>query len=181
MQIIEKYDGYIAKEIPENLTLLEYLKQYNFQFKLNQISSDEFNTLKNSKKILQLENDRILASYCKLKCDVYDLKRVIRMVDPKKNINGMFIIEDDKIIYNPNDYFETSSIPISGATYYTDMDILELLLEELKKEREYLIYLGKSFDIGQLLSEYQEVSKSRFIECVTNKSKGQFTLSKKDN
>lgn len=105
----------------------------------------------------------------------------LKISDSKKNINGSFIIEDKRIIYNAIEPFyeeRDAFVYGSGYEFYTTMSMLDILKEELNRKRQYLIYMGEKLNGYRFEEQFDEVSKNELLEYAQNCEKGEYVLNK---
>lgn len=78
-------------------------------------------------------------------------------------------------------YEERDSVVYSGISYYTEMDILTILKEELNRKRQLLVYMGEEFDKKKYRYKdlFEEVDKELFLEYAINPEKGEDVLSRR--
>ena len=179
-QILEnKYYKYGVVNINENMTVLEYLMKYNFSFRLYQVDDADFMRMKNSRGILDLELSHPMVGYRrKLTETDFRTSRGLKISDPKGVIDGSFVIEGERIIYDISHpfYRERNSYVYGGTTYYTDMSMKDILVEELEKERDCLICTGGNLKTQEL--QIEELSKDELLEYVINPEKSKKILTK---
>ena len=182
-QIIEnKLIGYETINIENNISVLDYLKERNNVFRINQVNIEMFELLKNSKKIIDSVNSKNFVGYRQLKKgSKIGSSGGLKISDPENRINGSFIIEENRIIYDSLQpfYKEYDCGVYDGKTYYTTMSLLELLKEELKTNREYLIYMGTKIENSGSKELFDKVSQEVLLEYAINPEKGSIALTKR--
>lgn len=182
-QIIEdRLIGYETINIEDNISVLDYLKEKNNTFTLNQVNVEMFELLKNSNGKINVINSKKFVGYSSLKKgSIIGSSGGLKISDPEKNVNGSFIIEENRIIYDPLQpfYREYDCGVYRGKIYYTTMSLLELLKEELKANREYLIYMGTKIENPCSKELFDEVSGDELLQYALNPEKGNIVLSKR--
>ena len=71
-----------------------------------------------------------------------------------------------------------ASIYLNGNVYYTTMTMNDLFVEELKKDRKFLIDLGKRLRDFKIIQEYEEISWEEMLEFATYVDKGRDSFKK---
>lgn len=128
-----------------------------------------------------MEYGNFIAGYGQLKGNNFKSSGGLKISDPKKTINGSFIIEDKRIIYDAvQPFYEERDAFVYGSGYefYTDMSMLDILKEELNRKRQYLIYMGQKLNNCRYEEQFDEVSKSELLEYAQNHEKGEYVLKK---
>ena len=177
---------YSAIDIEENISVLEYLKQYekNTSFVLHHIDRETFEKFKNIK--MDKETMGILsyiykpiAGYNKIGKIDYTLPiggGGLKISDHEEKIRGSFIIEDNKIVYDGSVAFfreRDSYIYCYAKKYYTTMTMRELLMQELERKRQLLIYMGTKSEGYQSIPLFEEVNKEKMLEYASNPKLGE--------
>ena len=174
--------NYELIRIRQNTPVLEYLKKYNFSFRLKQVPSELLEQLKNSDNLIDMKYGNFIAGYGQLKGNDFRSSGGLKISDSKESILGSFIIEEKRIIYDASLPFykeRDSYVYMYGTEFYTDMSMLDILKEELNRKRQYLIYMGEK--VNGNISEFQfnEVSKEELLEYAQNREKGEYSLKKR--
>lgn len=168
--------NYELINIPENISILEYLKSNNSSFRLRYVDINMFDMLKNANGPIYMEHVNYVAAYHK-KSGTEDFRRSIglKVSDHTKSICGSFIIEDERIIYEAGEpvFEERDFGKYSSLNYYTTMSMKDILIEELKKKRKLLIYMGEKLEGVHYTHLFEEVSKDELMEYATNPEKGE--------
>ena len=184
-EIIE--DGlfcYKVINIRKNTPVLEYLKKdYPRRFKLQQVTEEEFELLKKTQKRINLETRNFIAGYATPKDNKIGSSGGLKVSDPSGEIKGSFIIQDKKIIYDAAcPFYEERDSSVYGLpTHYTTMSMREIILEELKRKRDYLIYMGTKLDytLCRCAEQFDNVTKEEFIDYLINPEKGELVRQKR--
>ena len=167
--------------VPENISVLKYLRETEHFFNLRYVSFDTFEKLKGAKGIIYLKDRKLLAGCSNPKGNDFKSSGGLKVSDPDKIIVGSFIIQEDRIIYDARCPFyeeRDSFVYTNGREFYTTMSMKEILLEELEIKRQYLIYLGKRLENKRYVDDFEEVSRKEFLEYITDKEKGRLILKK---
>lgn len=172
---------YESINVPENISVLEYLRESEHSFNLRYVSFDAFEKLKSAKGIIYLKDRKLLAGCSDIKGNDFKCSGGLKVSDPNKNIVGSFIIQNDRVIYDARCPFyeeRDSFVYTNGREFYTTMSMKEILLEELEIKRQYLIYLGNRLENKRFVDDFEEVSRKEFLEYITDKEKGRLILKK---
>ena len=105
----------------------------------------------------------------------------LKLADENSRIFGSFTVDDEKIVYSPIMPFyeeKDASIYLNGNVYYTTMTMNDLFVEELKKDRKFLIDLGKRLRDFKIIQEYEEISWEEMLEFATYVDKGRDSFKK---
>lgn len=174
--------NYEVIRIRQNTPVLEYLKRHYFSFRLKQVSPELLEQLKISDHPIDMKYGDFIAGYGKLRGDDFRSSGGLKISDSKKNIPGSFIIEEKRIIYDALRPFykeSASHVYTNGIEFITDMSMLDVLKEELKRQRQYLIYMGEKVTGCVPESQFHEVSKEELLEYAQNPEKGEYSLKKR--
>ena len=168
--------------IEDNISILEYLKNKNFPFRLQQIDYETFAALENQEPIF-LPYDHFIAGFSPFKGEKLRSSGGLKVSDPEKKIMGNFCIEETRIIYDAAIRFfeERDAVVYSGYTYYTTKSMVDILKEELQKNRKLLVYMGQEIDRENYKSIelLKEVSEEEFLLYASNPTKGEEILIRK--
>lgn len=181
-QIIEnRLVEYKVINIDSNTTVLDFLKENNFSFRLQHVSEEKFEQLKNADKPMYIEYGNFIAGYGRLNGNNFRNSGGLKISDPTGKIMGSFIIEDERIIYDAAVpfYEERDAVVYGGLIYYTTFTMQDILLEELQKDKKYLIYYGETTENFQYIPQFEEVSREKIIEYATDAEKGKQALQKR--
>ena len=162
---------YESINVPENISVLKYLRETEHFFNLRYVSFDTFEKLKGAKGIIYLKDRKLLAGCSNPKGNDFKSSGGLKVSDPDKIIVGSFIIQEDRIIYDARCPFyeeRDSFVYTNGREFYTTMSMKEILLEELEIKRQYLIYLGKRLENKRYVDDFEEVSRKEFLEYITD-------------
>lgn len=174
--------NYELIRIRQNTPVLEYLKKNNFSFRLKQVTSEMLEQLKNSSSLIEMKYGDFIAGYGQLKSDNFRSSGGLKISDSKEKVKGSFIIEDKRIIYDAFQPFykeRDSYVYMYGTEFYTNMSMLDILKEELKRKRKYLIYMGEKLNGYRLEDQFTEVSKDELLEYAQKHEKGEYVLKKR--
>ena len=170
---------YESINVPENISVLEYLRESEHSFNLRYVSFDTFAKLKSAKGIIYLKDRKLLAGCSDIKGNHFKSSGGLKVSDPNKNIVGSFIIQNDRVIYDARCPFyeeRDSFVYTNGREFYTTMSMKEILFEELEIKRQYLIYLGNRLENKRFVNDFEEVSRKEFLEYITDKENGRLIL-----
>lgn len=181
-QILENcYGSFETINIRQNTPTLEYLKEREkYRFVLKKATHEQFIELQNATKFMDIKCKPMVA-FAPLKGNNFRSSGGLKVSDPDKKIGGSFIIEEQRIVYDAMQpfYEERDADVYNGCTYYTEMDMLTLLKEELNQKRKLLIYMGQEKNGVHFNDLFEEVNKEEFLEYVINPEKGENALSRR--
>lgn len=175
---------YETINIRQNTPTLEYLKERNHTFRLQHVNHEKFIEFQNATKWVDVEHGNFIVGFAPLKGNHFRSSGGLKLSDPTKTINGSFIIEEKRIIYDAAEpFFEERDAFVysNGPIYYTEMTMIDILREELKRKRRYLIYMGEEVDKKRPRYNdlFEEVSKEELLEYATNPEKGEEAYSRR--
>ena len=143
--------GYEIVDIPENEVVIEYLKKLSpFPFEVINISDETRNRILSLSKLKEFpgKHDDIIVGYVNGYKTENDFRSSGGLKLSSKTIDGSFIIEEERIIYDSTrrfyeerDSYRYSSSPL--CNFYTTSSMEELLLDELKLNRKLFVYRGE--------------------------------------
>lgn len=178
--LIEDYKTILIRQ---NTPTLEYLKKHNTQFRLQQVNHEQFCMLQNHDKVISMNYKNFIAGYGELKGNHFRSSGGLKISDPEEKINGSFIIEGKRIIFDATCpfYQERDAYVYGGYIYYTEMSMLDILKEELNRKRKLLIYMGEELDKQKYRCNdlFEEVSKEELLEYAIDPSKGEQALERR--
>lgn len=182
-QILENcYVYFKTIDIEDNKPILEYLKEREkYRFILKQVTHEQFIELQNAKKFIDIDVKPV-AALAPLKGTYFRGSGGLKVSDPNKKVNGTFIIEEERIIYDAlQPFFEERDAYVytSGSIYYTELDMVTLLKEELNQKRKFLIYMGQELNGVNFKDLFDEVDKDKFLEYAVNPNNGEIALARR--
>ncbi len=183
-QILQNcYGSFKTINICESVPVLEYLKEQELhKFTIKQVNHNEFLDLQNAYTFMDINRSPI-AGYSPLKGTHFRSSGGLKISDAKEKINGSFIVEETRIIYDAMQPFfkERDAFVYGGNTYYTEMSMLGLLKEELQKKRQLLIYMGQKIDRENCKSTelFEEVSEEEFLLYASVPTKGEEAITRR--
>lgn len=175
------YGHFETIKIEENISILEYLKELEkYRFILKQVNHEQFLELQNANKFMEIVCNPV-AAFSTAKGVNFRSSSGLKISDPTEKVNGSFIIEEERIIFDAFQPFfeERDAGRYSGLSYYTEMSMLDILKEELNKERKLLIYMGQELNGVHFNDLFEEVSKEEFLEYAINPEKGVQALARR--
>lgn len=179
-EILENCYGYFKMiEIEENIPILDYLKE-KYRFRLKQVNHEQFLELQKANTFMEIDCNPV-AALSSAKGTSFRSSCGLKVSDPTEKVNGSFIIEEDRIIYDALQPFfkERDAGRYNGISYYTEMNMLDILREELNKKRQLLIYMGQELIGIHYHDLFEEVNKEEFLEYATNPLKGEEALARR--
>lgn len=165
--------GYEIVDLPENEVVIEHLKKIEpYIFKVINIDKETRDRILSQNRLKEFpgNQDDLIVDYIYDFDDEQDFRLEIGLKLSSKTIEGTFIIEDERIIYDPTkrfyeekEYYKRSPIPL--RTFYTTSSMEELLLDELQLDRECYIYCGeKLVNKTKMIPELMKVSKDELLD-----------------
>ncbi len=174
--------GYETVDIPDEEVVIEYLKQLeSYNFKVINIDNETRDRILSCNKLKEFpeEHDNSIVGYVSdYKGDSFRSSGGLKL--SSKTSLGSFIIEDERIIYDPTkrfyeerDSYRYSSSPLKN--FYTTASMKDLLLDELRLNRDCFIYTGDKFVKNPLryIEELQKVSQSELLSYADEVEKGE--------
>ena len=183
-QVIEnRLNKYNVLDVDNDVTVLEFLKQRNLKssFHLQHISKDCFDIMSKCDRMVYIPEHKYVAGYSYQFSNSFNPSGGLKLADENSRIFGSFTVDDEKIVYSPIMHFyeeKDASIYLNGNVYYTTMTMNDLLVEELKKDRKFLIDLGKRLRDFKIIQEYEEISCEEMLEFATYVDKGRDSFKK---
>lgn len=175
--------NYELINIRQNTPVLSYLTKHYFSFRLIQVSPVLFEQLKKSNNPIDMKRGNFIAGYRQSKKgNDFGSSGGLKISDPNGNILGSFTIEEKRIIYDafvPFHQERDSYVYAQGKDFYTKMSMLDVLIEELNRKRQYLIYMGEKVEGWVPTPQFLEVSKEELLEYAQNREKGEYALKKR--
>ena len=175
--------GYETLSIDSKVPTLDYLKKDIGdikRFNVQNISKETFEILKESPHLIKLPYGPFVAGYAALKGKGLH-HGGLKLSDDTKEVEGKFIIENNRIIYTPiTRFFEEKKYYVycSGLTYYTIMNMPEILEEYMDQGLKMYVDCGEKVENGVVVPILEEVSEKELYDFATNPEKGK-ELSKK--
>lgn len=171
--------GYEISKIPDNEIVIEYLKKQYSHFKIIHINEEVKMKILNCKDFNEFtgnSKDNIVG-YNKDKGKSIKSAGGLKLSSDK--CYGSYVIEDSRIVFDPTGRFfeERDCYKYSVGflnTFLTTSTMKDLLMDELKLTREYLLYLGDKVTTQppRITEEFESVSKDELLSYAEDFEKG---------